>query len=69
MKNLTFDAVNSCCIPYDPLPIGLMAQLHRLVEGERPGSCIGCGFENSCATRGCAVLLSVIRVVSVGKGR
>lgn len=64
-KSLTFDAANSCCVPYDPLPIGLTAQLQRLVDEERPGACIGCGFENSCATRGCAVLRSVSRVVAV----
>lgn len=65
MKKLTFDAANSYCVPYDPLPIGLTAQLQRLVGEERPDACTGCGFENSCATRGCAVLLSVIRVVAV----
>ena len=64
-KNLTFDAENSCCVPYDPLPIGIGRQLKRLVNEERPGACIGCGYENSCATNGCAVLRSVSRVVAV----
>lgn len=64
-KNLTFDTANSCSVPYDPLPIGLTTQLQRLVEEERPGACIGCGFENSCAIRGCAVLRGVSRVVAV----
>ena len=41
------------------------AQLQRLVTEERPSACTGCGFENSCAIRGCAVLRSVSRVVAV----
>lgn len=65
MKNLTFDAANSCCVPYDPLPPGLTAQLRRLVTEERPGACTGCGFENSCAIRGCAVLRRVGRIMEV----
>ena len=64
-KNLRFDAANSRCVAYEPLPPGMNHQLQRLVTEERPGACIGCGFENSCATRGCAVLRSVSRVVAV----
>lgn len=67
-KNLTFDATNSRCVPYDPLPICITRQLQRLVNEERPGACIGCGFENSCSTNGCAVLRSVSRVVAIVKG-
>lgn len=63
-KNLTFDAANSCCVPYDPLPIGLTAQLQRLVTEERPGACIGCGFEHNCRRDGCAVLGKVSRIVA-----
>ena len=64
MKNLTFDAANSCCVPYDPLPIGLTAQLLRLVTEERPGACVGCGFEHNCRRDGCAVLRKVRRIVA-----
>ena len=66
----TDDADNSCCVPYDPLPSGLTAQLQRLVTEERPGACMGCGFEHNCKTSGCAVLRKVSRIVAVidGKG-
>lgn len=47
-KNLTFYAANSCYVPYDPLPIGLTAQLQRLVEEERQ-----CPGEVDRRERGC----------------
>lgn len=39
-------------------------QLHRLAEEGRPAACNGCGFENACATRGCAVLRSISHIVA-----
>lgn len=36
MKNLRYDNVNACCIPYDNPPPGLTAQLQRLAEEGRP---------------------------------
>ena len=62
-RNLTFDNRNSCCIPYDNPPSGLASQLQRLVAEERPGACVGCGYENSCSTHGCAVLRKISRIV------
>lgn len=47
---------------------GLTAQLHRLVTEERPGACLGCGHENSCSTRGCAVLRRISRIVARVEG-
>lgn len=64
-RNLTFDSRNSCCIPYDNPPPGLAAQLQRLVTEERPGACVGCGFEHNCKTSGCAVLRKISRIVAV----
>ena len=55
-KNLRYDNRNACCVPYDSPPPGLTAQLQRLVTEERPGACIGCGFEHNCRRDGCAVL-------------
>lgn len=69
-KNPRFDARQGTNVPYDSPTPNLTRQLKRLVTEERPGACIGCGFENSCATRGCAVLRSGSRVVAVvGKDR
>ena len=65
MKNLTYDNENARCVPYDSPPPGLTAQLQRLVTEERPGACVGCGFENSCASRGCVVLRTVSRMVAI----
>ncbi len=63
-RNLTFDSRNSCCIPYDNPPPGLAAQLQRLSAEERPGACLGCGFEHNCRRDGCAVLRKVSRIVA-----
>ena len=52
-------------LTYDSPPPGLAAQLQRLVTEERPGACVGCGFEHNCKTRGCAVLRKVSRIVAV----
>lgn len=65
MKNLTYDNENARCVPYDSPPPGLTTQLQRLVTEERPGACLGCGFENACASRGCAVLRTVSRMVAI----
>ena len=65
MKNLRYDNVNACCVPYDSPPPGLAAQLRRLVTEARPGACVGCGFEHNCKTSGCAVLRKISRIVAV----
>lgn len=62
-KNLRFDAVNSRCVAYEPLPPGMNRQLQRLAVERRPEACLGCGFEN-----GCAVLRRVSRVVARVEG-
>ena len=64
-QNLTYDNARACCVPYDSPPPGLAAQLQRLVTEERPGACLGCGVENACAARGCAVLRTVSRMVAI----
>ena len=63
-KNLTYDNAQACCAAYDPPPPGTARQLQRLAEEGCPAACLGCGFENGCATRGCAVLRSVSRIVA-----
>ena len=65
MKNLRFDARWGTSVPYDSPPPGLTAQLQRLVTEERPGACLGCGFEHNCRERGCAVLSKISRIVAV----
>lgn len=65
MQNLKFDAHRCTSIPYDSQPPGTARQLQRLAEEGRPGACIGCGFENACSSRGCALLRSVSRIVAV----
>ena len=64
-KNLRFDARRGTSVPYDILPPGLTRQLQRLVTEERPGACLGCGFEHNCRERGCAVLREISRIVAV----
>lgn len=64
-KNLRYDNRNACCVPYDSPPPGTAQQLQRLAEEGRPGACLGCGFEQSCAARGCALLRSVSRIIAV----
>lgn len=64
-KNLTYDNAQACCVAYDPPPPGTSRQLQRLAEEGRPGACLGCGFENACASRGCAVLRTVSRMVAI----
>lgn len=68
MKNLRFDARRSTSVPYDSPPPGLTRQLQRLVTEERPGACFGCGYENSCSTRGCAVLRKISGIVARTEG-
>ena len=65
MQNLKFDAHRCTSIPYDSPPSGTTRQLQRLAEEGRPGACLGCGFENACSSRGCALLRSVSRIVAV----
>lgn len=65
MKNLTYDNENARCVPYDNPPPGTARQLQRLVTEERPGACIGCGFEHNCRRDGCALLRSVSRMVAI----
>ena len=64
-QNLTYDNARACCVPYDSPPPGLAAQLQRLVTEERPGACVGCGFEHNCKTHGCAVLRKISHIVAV----
>lgn len=65
MKNLNYDNENARCVPYDNPPPGNARQLQRLVTEERPGACVGCGFEHNCKRDGCAVLRKVSRIVAV----
>lgn len=64
-KNLTYNNAQACCVPYDPPPPGMARQLQRLAAEGRPGACLGCGFENACAARGCALLRSVSKIVAL----
>jgi len=64
-KNLTYDNAQAYCVAYDPPPPGTARQLQRLAAEGRPGACLGCGFENACAARGCALLRSVSKIVAV----
>lgn len=64
-KNLTYDNAQACCVAYDPPPPGTARQLQRLAAEGRPGACLGCGFENACAARGCALLSSVSKIVAL----
>lgn len=64
-KNLTYDNAQACCVAYDPPPPGTARQLQRLAAEGRPGVCLGCGFENACAARGCALLRSVSKIVAL----
>ena len=68
MKNLSYDNANARCVPYDSPPLGLAAQLQRLATEERPGACLGCGFEHNCRRDGCAVLRKVSRIVARVEG-
>lgn len=65
MRNLKFDAKRCTSIPYDSPPHGTARQLQRLASEGRPGACLGCGFENHCAARGCALLRNVSRIIAV----
>lgn len=47
---------------------GMTRQLQRIVAEERPGACLGCGFEHNCRRDGCAVLRKVSRIVARGGG-
>ena len=67
-KNLRFDARRGTSVPYDIQTPDLTRQLQRLVTEERPGACMGCGYENSCSTRGCAVLRKISRIVARAEG-
>lgn len=65
MRNLKFDAKRCTSIPYDSPPHGTARQLQRLAEEGRPDACLGCGFENHCVTRGCALLRNVSEIVAL----
>lgn len=67
-KNLKFDGRRGTSVPYDSPTPGLAAQLQRLVTEERPGACVGCGFEHNCRRDGCAVLRRVSRIVATIRG-
>lgn len=49
MKNLRYDNVNACCIPYDNPPPDLTRQLQRLVTEERPGPALAAGMKTAAA--------------------
>lgn len=68
MKNLRYDNANACCVPYDSPTPNLTRQLQRLVTEERPGACLGCGFEHNCRRDGCAVLRKISRIVARAEG-
>lgn len=67
-RNLRFDARRGCSVPYDSPTPGLTRQLQRLVTEERPGACLGCGYEHNCRRDGCAVLRRISRVMAVIRG-
>lgn len=51
----------------------LRRQLQRVAAEGRPDACVGCGFENRCASEGCAVLRKISQIVAesdagTGKG-
>ena len=66
-KNLRLDAYCGRRACTSPQP-SLAEQLHRLVTEERPGACLGCGFENGCSLHGCAVLRKISRIVARAEG-
>ena len=68
MKNLKFDARRGTSVPYDSPTPDLTRQLQRLVAEERPGACLGCGFEHNCRRDGCAVLRKISRIVARAEG-
>lgn len=55
-------------LTYNSPPPGLTAQLQRLAAEERPGACVGCGFERNCRRDGCAVLRKISRIVARAEG-
>ena len=65
MRNLKFDSKRCTSVPYDSPPPGTARQLQRLAEEGRPGACLNCDFEQSCAARGCALLRSVSHIVAI----
>lgn len=67
-KNLRFDARQCTSVPYDSPTPNLTRQLQRLVTEERPGACLGCGFEHNCRRDGCAVLRRASRIVATIRG-
>ena len=67
-KNLRFDARRGTSVPYYSRTPDLTRQLQRLVTEERPGACVGCGFEHNCHRDGCAVLRKISRIVARAEG-
>ena len=41
----------------------ILKALHRLKAETGSLACLGCGHENSCSTRGCAVIRAVIEIL------
>ena len=41
----------------------ILKELHRLKVETGSPACLGCGHENSCSTRGCAVIRAAIEVL------
>ena len=46
----------------------LIQALARLKVQTGSLACLGCGYENSCSTRGCAVLRKISRIVARAEG-
>ena len=46
----------------DVISENILAQAHVLAVERRPEACIGCGFEHSCSTHGCAVINRLIKL-------
>lgn len=46
----------------DVISENVLAQAHILAVERRPEACLGCGFEHSCSTHGCAVINRLIKL-------
>lgn len=40
----------------------ILTQAEVLAVERRPEACIGCGFEHSCSTHGCAVIKALVEL-------
>lgn len=44
----------------------VLAKLNKIKLGIKPEYCLGCGCENSCSVRGCAVIRAAIEALRAG---